>query len=122
MLRSRRTRHLAPVIAVLTLALFGQAAEAQNKGRTKKRLTSGAAARSEADELADEEARKAAEERASRVPTVVEEKKREKVEVQDKPALKFEQTILVTKYTFTVSSFSRCLSTMPSNTKNSALL
>jgi TolA-binding protein len=88
-LRSRRTRHLAPVVAVLALALFGQAAEAQKKGRAK-RLTSGASQRTEADELAEEEARKAAEERASRVPTVVEEKKREKVEVQDKPALKFE--------------------------------
>ncbi|MCP4499580.1 MAG: tetratricopeptide repeat protein [Deltaproteobacteria bacterium] len=56
----------------------------------QKGLTSKARARSDADDAAESEARKAQEEREERAPTVVKEKEREKVIVQDAPKLKVE--------------------------------
>ncbi len=58
--------------------------------KKKSRSTAGARDRSEADAEAEAAAEKAREERESRVPTVVEEKAREKVETKDAPTLKLD--------------------------------
>lgn len=68
-------------VALLAAVLVAPvAAFAQRKAQSRTR----------ADDIAEEEARKAREERESRVPSVVKEAEREKVEVEDKPQLRYE--------------------------------
>ena len=73
---------LLPSLALLTVWTLATPAFAQ---------TSSARGRTRADEIADEEARKARAEREARAPQVVQEKERDKVEVETEPQLQYEQ-------------------------------
>ncbi len=99
MLRSTKVWYSLGLSVLLCAPIVADAAWAQSKVDTNtttatdtgNSATQKARERSKADELAEEEARKARAERESRVPTLVEEQKRDTGKVDESPALKYEQ-------------------------------